>query len=64
MAGIRGQSSPPGNQNAFRHGLASINQRRFNASLTPVEQTIIVSHVVDVDSEDLDDLDASKKQRV
>jgi hypothetical protein len=24
MAGIRGKSGPPGNQNAFRHGLAGI----------------------------------------
>jgi len=27
-AGIRGRSGPPGNQNAFRHGLAGIAQRR------------------------------------
>jgi hypothetical protein len=30
MAGIRGRSGPPGNQNAFRHGLAGI----VNAVLT------------------------------
>src|SRR5215467_5961203 len=40
MAGIRGKSGPPGNQNAFRHGLASISQRRFDGALTPVEQTV------------------------
>jgi hypothetical protein len=27
MAGIRSKSGPPGNQNAFRHGLAGISQR-------------------------------------
>ena len=28
MAGLRGKSGPPGNQNAFRHELAGISQRR------------------------------------
>ena len=27
MAGLAGRSGPPGNQNAFRHGLAGIAQR-------------------------------------
>jgi hypothetical protein len=40
MAGIRGKSGPPGNQNAFRHGLAGISQRRVNGALTPAEQSI------------------------
>ena len=40
MAGIRGKSGPPGNQNAFRHGLAGIAQRRINGALTPAEQSI------------------------
>jgi hypothetical protein len=40
MAGIRGKSGPPGNQNAFRHGLASISQRRINGVFNPVEQSI------------------------
>ena len=40
MAGIAGKSGPPGNQNAFRHGLASISQRRINGALTPDEQAI------------------------
>ena len=40
MAGIRGKSGPPGNQNAFRHGLAGISQRRVNAALNPAEQSI------------------------
>ncbi len=40
MAGLPGKSGPPGNQNAFRHGLASISQRRFNGDLKPTEQSI------------------------
>ena len=40
MTGIRGKSGPPGNQNAFRHGLAGISQRRINGALTPAEQSI------------------------
>ena len=35
MAGIRGRSGPPGNQNAFRHGLAGISQRRADGVLNP-----------------------------
>ncbi|HEX2930910.1 MAG TPA: hypothetical protein VHV54_14405 [Candidatus Binatia bacterium] len=40
MSGIRGKSGPPGNQNAFRHGLAGIAQRRTNGALNPIEQSI------------------------
>jgi hypothetical protein len=40
MAGLRGKSGPPGNQNAFRHGLASISQRRANGNLNPTEQSV------------------------
>ena len=40
MAGIRGRSGPPGNQNAFRHGLAGITQRRADGALNPAEQSI------------------------
>src|SRR5262245_14006855 len=40
MAGIRGRSGPPGNQNAFRHGLAAVQQRRVNGALTQDEQDI------------------------
>jgi hypothetical protein len=40
MASIRGGSGPPGNQNAFRHGLAGIAQRRANGVLNPAEQSI------------------------
>jgi len=40
MAGTRGKSGPPGNQNAFRHGLAGIAQRRADGVLNPAEQSI------------------------
>src|ERR1051325_190094 len=40
MAGMRGRSGPPGNQNAFRHGLAGISQRRADGVLNPAEQSI------------------------
>src|SRR5215470_20386393 len=40
MSGIRGKSGPPGNQNAFRHGLAGIAQRRADGVLSPAEQSI------------------------
>jgi hypothetical protein len=40
MAGIRSESGPPANQNAFKHGLAGITQRRVNGALTSDEQTI------------------------
>jgi len=40
MAGISGRSGPPGNQNAFRHGLAGIAQRRTEGVLNPSEQSI------------------------
>jgi hypothetical protein len=37
---IRGKSGPPGNQNAFRHGLAAVHQRRLDGALTQGEQSI------------------------
>jgi hypothetical protein len=40
MAGLRGKSGASGNQNAFRHGLAGISQRRINGALNPTEQSI------------------------
>ena len=40
MAGIRGKSGPPGNQNAFRHGLSGIAQRRAEGVLNLQEQSI------------------------
>ena len=38
--GYAGKSGPPGNQNAFRHGLAGISQRRANGALNPTEHSI------------------------
>ena len=40
MAGIRGKSGLPGNQNAFSHGLAGIAQGRADGVLNPAEQSI------------------------
>jgi hypothetical protein len=40
MAGIRGRSGSPDNQNAFRHGLAGITQRRADGVLNPAKQSI------------------------
>jgi hypothetical protein len=40
MAEIRGKSGPRCNQNAFRHGLAGISQRRAAGALTAAEQQI------------------------
>ena len=40
MAGIRGRSGPPSNQNAFRYGLAGILQRRPDGVLNPTEQSV------------------------
>jgi len=40
MAGIRGKSGPPGNQNAFRHGLAAVHTRRAEGELTENERDI------------------------
>jgi hypothetical protein len=40
MAGKKGQSGPPGNANAFRHGLATVQRRRADGALTQDEQDI------------------------
>src|SRR5437867_267786 len=40
MAGKKGQSGPPGNANAFQHGLAAVQRRRTEGTLTESEQDI------------------------
>jgi hypothetical protein len=40
MAGKKGQSGPPGNANAFRHGLAAVQRRRADGELTQDEHDI------------------------
>ena len=40
MAGLAGKSGAPGNQNAFRHGLAGMSQRRNSGALNPPEQSV------------------------
>jgi hypothetical protein len=40
VAGMKGKSGPPSNQNAFQHGLSAVDQRRTNGALTSDEQSI------------------------
>src|SRR5439155_8445518 len=40
MAGIRGKSGPPANQNAFKHGLAAIQKRREESVTTEHEESV------------------------
>src|SRR5262245_22997123 len=38
--GVKGRSGPPGNQNAFKHGLASIQKRREDGVPTQQEENV------------------------
>ena len=38
MAGLKGKSGPPGNMNAFKHGLAAIQKRREESITTEHEE--------------------------
>src|SRR5262245_44844600 len=40
MAGLKGKSGPPGNMNAFKHGLAAIQKRRDEGVSTAQEQSV------------------------
>jgi hypothetical protein len=40
MAGVKGRSGPPGNQNNFRHGLSAIEKRRQAGVITEAEESI------------------------
>src|SRR5262245_20445814 len=40
MAGLKGKSDPPGNMNAFKHGLATIQKRREESVTTEHEESI------------------------
>jgi hypothetical protein len=40
MAGLKGKSGPPGNMNAFKHGLAAIQKRREEAVTTEHEEGV------------------------
>ena len=40
MAGLKGKSGPPGNMNAFKHGLASIQKRREEGVPTEYEESV------------------------
>jgi hypothetical protein len=39
MAGLKGKSGPPGNMNAFKHGLAAIQKRREESITTEHEDS-------------------------
>ena len=39
MAGLKGKSGPPGNMNAFKHGLAAIQKRREESIITEHEES-------------------------
>jgi len=40
MAGLKGKSGPPGNMNAFKHGLAAIQKRREESVTTDHEERV------------------------
>jgi hypothetical protein len=40
MAGLKGKSGPPGNMNAFKHGLAAIQKRREESVTTDHEESV------------------------
>jgi hypothetical protein len=40
MAGLKGKSGPPGNMNAFKHGLAAIQERREESVPTEHEESV------------------------
>jgi hypothetical protein len=40
MAGLKGKSGPPGNMNAFKHGLAVIQKRREEDITTEHEESV------------------------
>jgi hypothetical protein len=40
MAGLKGKSGPPGNMNAFKHGLAAIQKRRAEGIPTEHEESV------------------------
>jgi uncharacterized protein YjcR len=48
MAGLKGKSGPPGNMNAFKHGLAAIQKRR--------EESITIEHEESIRQQILDGL--------
>jgi hypothetical protein len=52
MPGVKGKSGPPGNMNAFKHGLATIQKRR--------EESITTEHEESVRQQILDGLIADK----
>ena len=46
MAGLKRKSGPPGNMNAFKHGLAAIPKRR-EESITTEHEESVRQHILD-----------------
>jgi hypothetical protein len=46
MGGLKGKSGPPGNMNAFKHGLAAIQKRRKESVITEQEESVR-QHILD-----------------
>jgi hypothetical protein len=46
MAGLKGKSGPPGNMNAFKHGLAAI-QKRLEESITTEHEESVRQQILD-----------------
>jgi hypothetical protein len=51
MAGMKGKSGPPGNMNAFKHGLAAIQKRREESITTEHEEQILEEQYVLLESD-------------
>jgi hypothetical protein len=60
MAGLKGKSGPPGNMNAFKHGLAAIQKRREEGVATEHEESIRTEHEENVRQQILEGLIADK----
>ena len=45
MAGVKGRSGPPGNQNNFKHGLFAIQKRREAGVITEHEETLTQNRI-------------------
>jgi hypothetical protein len=55
MAGLKGKGGPPGNMNAFRHGLVAIQKR--------LEESITTEHEENVRQQILEGLSADARPR-
>jgi hypothetical protein len=63
MAGLKGKSGPPGNMNAFKHGLAAIQKRR-EESITTEHEESVRQQILDGLMIGLNDLQMNLRQRL